>query len=262
MSLASYRAAPPRVKKGKRHTTCAAHQCMYRLGRAKSREADVSLEGLDLERGEWTVGARCEIGEQNRTETDSDQLFDRMADGVTHLSDFVVASLAQGDFDPGLALAAADGAEIGRSAQAAVSQTHAVFQFGQHARPTRAGQLGMVGPGDLIARMQQAGGQLAVIGQQQQPGRVIVEPTDRKDALADLAEQLTDRWSPFRVGQGADHTGRFVEQKIQPRRVEGDGLAVNNNGVASGVCGRSQPGDRLAVDLDLAGLNQCLGFPA
>ena len=262
MSLASYRAAPPRVKKGKRHRTCAAHQCMYRLRRAKSREADVSLEGLDLERDEWTVGARCEIGEQDRAETDSDQLFDRMADGVTHLSDFVVASLAQGQLDPGLTLVAADGAEIGRPAQAAVGQTHAMFQFGQHAWPARAGQLGMVGPGDLIARMQQAGGQLAVIGQQQQPGRVIVEPTDRKDALAHLAEQLTDRWPPFRVGQGADHTGRFVEEKIQPGRVEGDGLAVNNNGIASRVRGRSQPGDRLAVDPDPAGLNQRLGFPA
>lgn len=91
---------------------------------------------------------------------------------------------------------------------------------------------------------------------------MIVEPTDRKNALADLAEQLADRWSPFRVGQAADHTGRFVEQKIQPGRVKGDGPAVNNNGVASRVCGRAQPGDRLAVDLDLAGLNQCLGFPA
>ncbi len=127
MSLASYRAAPPRVKKGKRHRTCAAHRCMYRLRRAKSREADVSLEGLDLERDEWTVGARCEIGEQDRAETDSDQLFDRMADGVTHLSDLVVASLAQGKLDPGLTLVAADGAEIGRSAQAAVGQTHAMF---------------------------------------------------------------------------------------------------------------------------------------
>ena len=120
----------------------------------------------------------------------------------------------------------------------------------------------MVGPGDLIARMQQAGGQLAVIGQQQQPGRVIVEPTDRKDALAHPAEQLTDRWPPFGVGQGADHTSRFVEQKIQPGRVEGDGLAVNNNGVASRVRGRPQPGDRLAVDPDPTGLNQCLGSPA
>ena len=153
MSLASYRAAPPRVKKGKRHTTCAAHQCMYRLGRTKSREADVSLEGLDLERSERTVGARREIGQQDRAETNPDQLFDRIADGVAHLSDLVVASLAQGDFDPGLALAAADGAEIGRSAQAAIGQTHAVFQFGQDTRPARAGQLGMVGPRNLIAWM-------------------------------------------------------------------------------------------------------------
>ena len=36
---------------------------------------------------------------------------------------------------------------------------------------------------DLVARMRQARGQLAVVGEHQQPFRVVVEPPDRIDVL-------------------------------------------------------------------------------
>ena len=64
-----------------------------------------------------------------------------------------------------------------------------------------AGHLDQVGLLDAEARVHQPIGQVAVVGQQQQPLAVLVEPADGVDALADVRHQV-DRPAAGRRGRG------------------------------------------------------------
>ena len=65
--------------------------------------------------------------------------------------------------------------------------------------------------GNAVARVGQAVGQLAVVGQQDQPGGVGVEPADRIEALP-AGHELHDRRPALRVVRGRDDAGRLVER--------------------------------------------------
>ena len=70
----------------------------------------------------------------------------------------------------------------------------------------------------LVPRMHQALRQRAVVGEQQQPGALQVEPADRIDALGDLRQQRAHRRAALRIGQRADHAARLVQEDGADRR--------------------------------------------
>ncbi len=72
-----------------------------------------------------------------------------------------------------------------------------------------------VGLVDLEARVREPVGQLAVVGEQDQPGGVDVEPADRVQALG-LGHQRDDGRTPLRVARGRDDAGRLVERVHDP----------------------------------------------
>jgi hypothetical protein len=80
---------------------------------------------------------------------------------------------------------------------------------------------------DLVARVHQAVGELAVVGQQQHAGRVAVEPPDGHHApLAELAvEQVHHRAALLRVVGGGDRVARLVQHDVR------EGLRVDRAAV-------------------------------
>ena len=54
---------------------------------------------------------------------------------------------------------------------------------------------------DLVARVHQARGELAVVGEQQQAFRVVVEAADRVHVLPHAAQQVEDRRPSLRIGR-------------------------------------------------------------
>jgi hypothetical protein len=64
--------------------------------------------------------------------------------------------------------------------------------------------------------MEQAFGQCAIISEQEESGRIVVQPPNWEYTFSDISQKVTDRRSAFRIFQRTDNAGRFVEEKILP----------------------------------------------
>ena len=112
--------------------------------------------------------------------------------------------------------------------------------------PDRAPQPGAVGLGDLVAGVREAVGELAVVGQQQQAGRVGVEASHRVEPARE-SDQLDDR--PRRApGSRAVETtpAGLLTAQTCPLRLDADRPAVDPHVVLSGDVPR-RIGDHLAA---------------
>jgi hypothetical protein len=96
--------------------------------------------------------------------------------------------------------------------------------------------LGEVLPQHAVARVGHAQRELAVVGEDDQTLRTVVEATDREHALAHLAaEGIEHRRTAFGVVVGRDHTGRFVQQDIAQRLRRPEALAIDLDRVGGKV---------------------------
>src|SRR5690242_12220765 len=131
-------------------------------------------QALDLRGAEPPHVALAQVAEAQRAERDPLQVGDRMADGRTHPLDLALAALAQRELqDAGPQLAHA-----GRRGHAVV-ELYAFAQLLQRAlRDGAALDVGDVGLGDLVARVREAVGEVAVVGEQDQAGGVGVQAPD------------------------------------------------------------------------------------
>ena len=131
-------------------------------------------------------------------------------------------------------------------------------------RISRLGGAGHERPVDLldaVTRMRQPVGQLAVVGQDHQPGAVLVEPADGVDPLGDLGEQV-DHAGPARgVVVGRDVALGLVHGVVD-HLLELDPLAVDGDGRLLGIDPRAQLADDLAVDRDPPLEDVLLAVPA
>src|SRR5688572_24889367 len=69
---------------------------------------------------------------------------------------------------------------------------------------------------DAVTRMRELRREIAVARQQQKSFRVVVEPADGIDVLANAAlrEQIDDRRPLLRIGSARDVAARFVEEDV------------------------------------------------
>ena len=92
--------------------------------------------------------------------------------------------------------------------------------------------------------MHQVAGQVAVVGHQQQPLAVLVEPADGVDALLDVRHQVDRARAAGRVVVGAEVAARLVDQPVDERLRSGMRLAIDGDLLAPGR--RGVPSSRTA----------------
>ena len=157
------------------------------------------------------------------------------APGLEHPAHQPVVPLVHRDGQVGLPLeprVVGQKFHVRRSRAVAVVQRQAAFQppqrlLGQLPAHPRDVQLFHLARG-----MRDALHQLPVVGQDQQPLGLVIEPPHGIDPLRDVGNQVAHRLSALRVGKRRHHALRLVEQDVLPPLFGLDGLAVHQHLVA------------------------------
>jgi len=110
--------------------------------------------------------------------------------------------------------------------------------------------------------VRQARRQVAVVGEEQQSLRLVVQAADRVDVFADANEQVDHRPAPLRVGPGRHVAGRLVEQDVALALRRAEAAAVHADVVGVPVGFGAHLEHRLAVDRDPALGDQPFGGAA
>ena len=166
-----------------------------------------------------------ELSEPQRAEAHALERDHRVADGLEHPPHLALAALVDGDLD-------AVGRESlhARGCRPPVVELDALAQRPQRVvAHGRAPHLGVVGARDLERGVREPVRERAVVGQQDEPGGVGVEPAHRVQPPG-AGDERDDRRPALRVVGGRDHAARLVD------------------GVDGALAGRDA--HRLAVDLD------------
>ena len=140
-------------------------------------------------------------------------------------------------------------------------QVNTLAELGQILGLDAAGNFDDVRLLHAIARMRQAVGQLAVVGQEDQALAVHVEATDREHALPTIGQQIDHARPTRRIAIGADHASRLVDQVVNQlgsRQCD----AVDTDFVTQQVGFGAELRDDLAVDLDATGGDQLFALAA
>src|SRR4051812_20533415 len=206
-------------------TVVAPRSANRRIG---AHHASRRAQGSRLARREQPRLPLRQATELQRAERDAPQRQHAMADGLAHPLDLALAPLADRQLEHGRAHLAHL-----RRRGLAVLEDHALAQALQGTvLHEPALHLGHVGARHLVARVHELVGELSVVGQQDEPGGVGVQPADRVQANA-CVDELRDDAAPVRVLRSRYHAGRLVDEID-------DLLGLQ--------C------DRCAVDLDVVGL--------
>jgi hypothetical protein len=109
-----------------------------------------------------------------------------------------------------------------------------------------------------VAGVSEAKGKVAVVGEQQRPSAVGIEPADgvNADVVQVRGQGAEYGGAALRVGTGGNHAQGFVKQQIVLDRamVSLDRLMVDLNAIALGVGSLAQVGDG-SIDLHLPSRN-------
>jgi hypothetical protein len=83
--------------------------------------------------------------------------------------------------------------------------------------------------------MQQRMSSIAVIRQQEQAGRLLVESADWKETPDILRKKMDDRLTPLVITHGRDHTARLVQEPVAGL-VAKQSLAIESNIIDTRIC--------------------------
>jgi len=194
-------------------------------------------------RRQVAVFAHLERAVGDRAEPHPLQPHHRVADGVAHVAHLPRAPLVQRDRDQRLVLACAQAAvdqPHGGRRRPPAPDRHAAPQPLERALVGHAAHPRVVLALDLVARVQQSRCQLAVVGEQQQAFRVVVEPAHRVDVLPDLGQQVEHRRPALRVLPRRHVAARLVEEEIPVARRHAHALAVDADVVVRRIGPRAE----------------------
>ena len=153
----------------------------------------------------------------------------RQAHGVAHPANLAIAALVDGDPQQ----LVADEGNLGRR-RAAVLQVNPLAQPPQRAPRGPARNLCQVFLVDPERWVRQSVGQFAVVGEEQQPLGLRVEPAHGKHAR--LAGHESDHGrAPLGIRRGGDHSRRLVEQVVNQARSDPQDCAVDLDAVGLGI---------------------------
>ncbi|MFZ0618459.1 MAG: hypothetical protein WAM01_07210, partial [Candidatus Acidiferrales bacterium] len=101
--------------------------------------------------------------------------------------------------------------------------------------------------------LQEAIGEIAVIGKQDESGSMVFEAADGKDTLGNAVEQLAEAAAAFGIGKSGDDFGGFMEREINALTIGRRGFRLNEASgnldvIARGVGFGAEFGDGASVD--------------
>lgn len=190
------------------------------------RHADRFVKGCDLASRQIANSTALHARKLNGSVSHAYQPADGQPDCIEHSSYFAVTALAERDVQPYVAPGSAarlDRVEMRR----AVPQHHAFRQQTQLLVRRRAEQAHRVFARNRVARMHQAVSKLAVRREQEQTGRVQVQPADRDPAsMRRPGQTLENRRPLFGIVAGRNLARRLVIRNVavRPR------LSLQSNG--------------------------------
>ena len=190
----------------------------------------------------------------NRPDRHAAQVRHRMADRVAHLPHLTVPPFAHRDAQ----VAGAERLHVGRPGLLAVDddaflKAIEIVVVG-HAEDPR-----LVHARHAVTRMGQLRGEVAVVGQDEQPFGIVVEASDRVDVVAHAPQQIDHRRPPLGIGPRRDVAARLVQQEVEAALGELDAAAVHADVIAGGVGLRPEFANRRAVDGHASVEHQLLG---
>lgn len=122
----------------------------------------------------------------------------------------------------------------------------------QRVRIRHTRHVGLIGPLDAMTRVGEERRQIAIVGQDEQAFRVVVEPAHRVHILRDPADELHDRAALLRVAEGRHDPTRLVEQDVAAARLGLHAASVHADVIGGEVGLRAELQHRPAVDRDAA----------
>lgn len=188
--------------------------------------------------------ARCQTRQRPVSDAPPDQPQRRVVNRGGHAADLAVAAFADGYLQPAIGDARADPdrrharPEVGRVDPLDVGAGRAVLQHDALSQPVERGGIGIaldlheIGFRQLELRVRDPRLETTVVGQQQQPFAIAVEPPRRIDARhIDELRQRRARGRTVHVGELAEHVIRFVEQDYPGHCGALEGLCIVSNGI-------------------------------
>ena len=211
-------------------------------------------------RAEFAHPPRFQIAQREGAVSRADQPVDHQAHGLHRAADFSVAALADADGQPGIrALLAVDAHGHGLE--------HLALDGDARAQGGEAGLVRGAVDADPVFAQPAGRGQFqlafqrAVIGQQEQPFGIQVQPPHAHHPRHVLGQGVENRGAALFVARSADDAGGLVIEPKPRRFGRGQGLSVHQNPVARPDVQRRR-GDHRAIHPDAALRDHHLRIPA
>ena len=166
-----------------------------------------------------------------------------MPNRLAHLPHLAVPPFAHRDAH----MAGAEDLHLSRPGFVAVDDD-ALLQAGQVMIVGYAEDPCFIHPCHAVARVREFRGEVAVIGQNEEPFGIEVEPSNGVHIVAHAAEQVDDRRTALGIGTRRDVASRLVQQQVKAALDELDAAAVNADIIARGVGLGPELADGRAVD--------------
>jgi hypothetical protein len=141
----------------------------------------------------------------------------------------------------------------------ALVEAHTATQPSQLATAGRAVHLHVIHALDLPGGMHETLRQGPVVGQQEQPRALQVEPPDRIDPFTELRQQGAHGRPSFGIRERAHDAAGLVERDDPPSGPARDAFAIDGDLVSGGIGTGTELSDHRAVDADSPGTDQLLG---
>ena len=181
-----------------------------------------------------------------------------MPDGFEHPSHLPVAAFVEREIDDRMLARRRDDPQSRRRSTSFL-ELDAALNASRRLRLEASAQRRAVQLFDAEARMRQRVREIAVVRQQQDARRVVVEPSDRNEARRTRAsafpQKIGDGAPPLRIAHRRDNARGFVEHDDFARALAGDETAVELDAVALGDL-RPQLANDPSIDLDATGDDQ------
>lgn len=216
-------------------------------------------EGLDFFGFEEAVAATGDVFDGERAEADAMDLFDGVMLAEKSAAKGFELGAEHADFIPIVGRVAAHGVGLANDFHFDAGLLVEALDVGER---EHAFDFEMVGLLKMIPVFEQLGGEVAIVGHENESGGGVFEIAHGIDALRKATKKIAEGFASFRIGERGDDFGRLVEEQVDVALVGIDGAASGFDFVFGGIGLGAEFGDDFAVDADLAGEDELFGMAA